>query len=115
MTREEITMLEKSLSAPASPNVTVWPTPQTAQAALAQPMPPQTVTRAFKNATRIQQSFTSALERRALLWLAARMPACINSDHLTLLGFAAMFCAGAGYALARWHASGLLVSTACLA
>ncbi len=51
----------------------------------------------FKDAVRIQDSFTAAMERKALLWLAVRIPARINSDHLTLLGFAAMFLAGASY------------------
>jgi len=65
----------------------------------------------FKNATRLQNSFTAATERKALLWLAARMPSSINSDHLTLLGFAAMFLAGCSYALARWTPWGLLLAT----
>src|ERR1700676_5518001 len=69
----------------------------------------------FKNATRLQNSFTSAPERRALLWLAQRMPPSINSDHLTLLGFMAMFLAGCSYALARWNPWGLLLATVCLA
>ena len=68
----------------------------------------------FKNATRLQNSFTAAPERQALLWLAARMPASINSDHLTLLGFAAMFLAGGSYVLARWNPWGLLLATFCL-
>jgi archaetidylinositol phosphate synthase len=71
--------------------------------------------RKFENATRLQNSFTSAPERKALLWLAARMPPSINSDHLTLLGFAAMFLAGCSYALARWNPWGLLLATICLA
>jgi archaetidylinositol phosphate synthase len=55
------------------------------------------------------------MERRALLWLAARMPTWVNSDHLTFLGFAAMLLAGASYALARWHRVGLLLATLCIA
>src|ERR1700730_15488534 len=69
----------------------------------------------FKNATRLQNSFTAATERKALLWLAARMPSSIISDHLTLLGFAAMFLAGCSYALARWTPWGLLLATLFLA
>lgn len=69
----------------------------------------------FQNATRIQESLTSGVERKTLLWLAARMPARINSDHLTLLGFAAMFLAGGSYVFARWNHIGLLLATACLA
>ena len=71
--------------------------------------------RKFENATRLQNSFTAATERKALLWLAARMPPAINSDHLTLLGFVAMFLAGCSYALARWNPWGLLLATLCLA
>src|ERR1700720_623585 len=71
--------------------------------------------RKFENATRLQNSFTAATERKALVWLAAHMPASINSDHLTLLGFVAMFLAGCSYALARWNPWGLLLATLCLA
>jgi archaetidylinositol phosphate synthase len=69
----------------------------------------------FRNATRIQESITSGFERRALLWLAARMPPWVTSDQLTLLGFAAMLLAGASYLLARRHPVGLLLATGCLA
>ena len=69
----------------------------------------------FDNATRLQESITAAPERRLLLWLAARMPAKINSDHLTLLGFASMLFAGVSYALARWNSLGLLLATLFLA
>jgi archaetidylinositol phosphate synthase len=75
---------------------------------------PQTST-PFVNAARIQESFTSRIERRFLLWAAAHMPAAVNSDHLTLLGFLSMFLAGASYALARWHPAGLLLATLFLA
>jgi phosphatidylglycerophosphate synthase len=71
--------------------------------------------RSFKDAKRIQESITSRWERRALLWLAARIPARVNSDHLTLLGFAAMVLAGGSYAWARWNRAGLLLATVCLA
>ena len=70
---------------------------------------------AFKNATRLQESITAAPERRVLHWLAARMPARVNSDHLTLLGFASMLLAGASYALVRWDSAGLLLATVFLA
>lgn len=60
----------------------------------------------FRTAERIQQAVTAKLEKRALVWMAGRMPAWINSDHLTALGFAAQFLAGVSYALAgfspRW-------------
>jgi phosphatidylglycerophosphate synthase len=69
----------------------------------------------FRDALRLQHSVTAPLERKTLAWLAARMPAWVNSDHLTLLGFAAMLLAGASYALARWNGAGLILATVCLA
>ena len=69
----------------------------------------------FRDALRLQQSFTARLERKALAWLAARMPSWVNSDHLTLLGFAAMFFAGVSYALVRAGRAGLVLATFFLA
>ncbi len=69
----------------------------------------------FKDALRLQESFTAAAERKALAWFAARIPARVNSDHLTLLGFTAMLLAGASYAIARTHRAGLLFATLFLA
>ena len=37
-----------------------------------------------------------------LVWIAKRLPRWVNSDHLTVLGTAAMALAGFCYALARW-------------
>jgi len=65
----------------------------------------------FTNARRVQESLSSSVEKRVLLWLAARTPAGINSDHLTLLGFAAQFLAGASYAMAGWNKYALLAAT----
>ena len=80
------------------------------------PSTAQTQTRTpFRDAMRLQESITASLERNTLAWLAARMPARVNSDHLTLLGFAAMFLAGVSYALARWNRAGLILATFCLA
>ena len=47
--------------------------------------------------------------------MAERMPAWVNSDHLTLLGFAAQIATGVGYALAGRHRRMLLVAIVCLA
>lgn len=77
--------------------------------------PPERNTQSFKDAKRVQESITSRWERKALLWLAARIPARVNSDHLTLLGFAAMVLAGGSYAWARWNRAGLLLATLFLA
>jgi phosphatidylglycerophosphate synthase len=69
----------------------------------------------FTDALRLQESFTAAAERKALAWLAQRLPARVNSDHLTLVGFVAMFLAGASYAVARTNRAGLLLATFFLA
>jgi archaetidylinositol phosphate synthase len=69
----------------------------------------------FANAIRLQESFTARAERKALVWLAARVPPWVNSDHLTLVGFAAMILAGASYALVRTNRAGLILASIFLA
>jgi len=69
----------------------------------------------FCEAKRIQQSFLAGVEKRTLIWLAARTPAWINSDHLTALGLVSMAGAGAGYWWSRSNRLGLLLVVACLA
>jgi archaetidylinositol phosphate synthase len=69
----------------------------------------------FREAKRIQQSFLAVLEKKTLLWLAARTPAWINSDHLTVLGLASMAGAGAGYWWSKSSPAGLVLVTVCLA
>src|SRR5882757_5184819 len=51
----------------------------------------------FKDAERKQLSMLASVEKKTLIWLAHRMPAWVNSDHLTVLGFVAMFAAGLCY------------------
>jgi len=58
-------------------------------------------TRTFRDARREQTSILAPLERAALRGLARRMPRWVNSDHLSVLGFAAMFLAGVCYALSK--------------
>jgi len=52
----------------------------------------------FRDAKREQTSILAPLETAALRGLARRMPARVNSDHLSLLGLVAMFLAGVFYA-----------------
>jgi phosphatidylglycerophosphate synthase len=64
---------------------------------------------------RVQESWVAAHEKRALLWLAARTPRGVGSDHLTALGLAAQIGAGMCYALAALNRFALLGVIACLA
>src|SRR5688500_10042272 len=56
----------------------------------------------FREAGR-ELGITGGIEKRALLWLAARMPARVESDHLTALGFASTLAAGMLYAGSAAH------------
>jgi len=76
---------------------------------------PGKFTETFTPATRIQQSLISAAEERILIWLAERTPACINSDHLTAIGFVSQCLAGVCYALSRMNPRMLVGGIICLA
>ncbi|MBR1705472.1 MAG: CDP-alcohol phosphatidyltransferase family protein [Bacteroidales bacterium] len=72
---------------------------------------------AKKQAARIQTSILNPYEKKALVWLAERMPAWVNSDMLTFVGFLGACIIAAGYALSNlglnwlWLASfGFLVN-----
>jgi phosphatidylglycerophosphate synthase len=69
-----------------------------------------TVSKAFQHAERTHRSLLASAEKRALIWLAGRMPAWVNSDHLTSLGFVSLFGVGAGYWYARYHRTGLFIA-----
>ena len=63
---------------------------------------------------RVHRSLLAGVEQRALVHLAERTPAWINSDHLTALGALAMLGAGACYALAPSWPAGLPLVVVCL-
>jgi phosphatidylglycerophosphate synthase len=69
----------------------------------------------FRQATRVHGSFLAAAEKRALVWMAERLPAWISSDHLTILGFTAQIATGVCYALAVHDRRMLLAAVVCLA
>lgn len=69
----------------------------------------------FQEAGREQESLLAPLEKRLLIRMAHATPRSINSDHLTLLGFVAMFFAGLCYWMARWNKYMLLGVIVCLA
>ncbi len=58
-------------------------------------------TEADKLHIREHNSLLADTEKRALVWIAERLPGWINSDHLSLLGLGSMFLAGLSY----WAAS----------
>lgn len=63
--------------------------------------------------TRENSGLLAGVEKRALLWLAPRLPPGIHSDHLSALGLGAMAAAGLSFAafpLTRWAVVGVLVS-----
>ena len=60
-------------------------------------------------------SILEGVEKRALVSMAKRLPRWVNSDHLTLLGFAAMLVAGMAYWAANWSRLALVVVVIALA
>ena len=85
----------------------------------AEQMDPKTLAEArraeFRQATRVHGSFLAAAEKRVLVWTAERMPTWLNSDHLTVLGFAAQIATGVCYMLAAHDRRMLLAAIVCLA
>lgn len=70
-----------------------------------------------KSAERLQNSILNSTEKKALIWMAKRIPQRINSDHLTGIGFVGALLSAAGYILSNqglgflWLASfGLFVN-----
>jgi phosphatidylglycerophosphate synthase len=72
-------------------------------------------TAAFRNPVRQLTSLLTPLETRVLRWLAERMPASVNSDHLTVLALVAMAGAGAAFWLTRVTPVGYVLVVVCLA
>ncbi len=64
---------------------------------------------------RTNTGLTATLEKRLLVWIANRLPAWMNSDHLSAIGLLSMACAGLSFAAFRvspWAAAGVIVSLA---
>jgi archaetidylinositol phosphate synthase len=74
-----------------------------------------TSTAPFQPASRSHASLLASLEKRALLWIAARLPAGVNSDHLTVLGFVSLIATGALYWNARTNRWAVLLAIVGLA
>jgi archaetidylinositol phosphate synthase len=64
--------------------------------------------------TRIQASLLAGIEKRALIWMARRLPSWVGSDLLTALGGVAMLGAGLSFWLAAQHPLALVAVVGCL-
>jgi phosphatidylglycerophosphate synthase len=64
---------------------------------------------------RLNTGVLAAAEKRALVWIARRLPAWVSSDHLTLLALVAMAGAGGSFWAARYWPPALALVVACLA
>jgi phosphatidylglycerophosphate synthase len=62
-----------------------------------------TISRSDQNHTRINDTLLGSGEKRILLWLAARMPAWVVPDTLTVIGLLASFLIFVSYALTFYH------------
>jgi archaetidylinositol phosphate synthase len=51
----------------------------------------------YRGHTRVHTSLLAGVEKRALIWMAHRLPAWVNSDHLTALAALAMLGVGVCY------------------
>lgn len=69
------------------------------------------VSNRFRAADRTHRSVLARSEKRALIWMAERMPSCIHSDHLTALGFVSLIGVGASYWYAGYNRGGFLLAT----
>lgn len=58
-------------------------------------------------AERVHRSILSSIEKKTLIWLAQRLPAWVNSDHLTALGFVSLAAVGVSYWYSRHSKIGL--------
>jgi archaetidylinositol phosphate synthase len=69
----------------------------------------------FAEAPRVANNPLVGLERRCLIWMAARLPRGVTSDHLTGLALFAMALTGFSYAVAPGRPTALLVAIVGLA
>ena len=71
-------------------------------------------TTTYKEAVRVHTSLLAAVEKRCLIWMAGRIPAPVNSDHLTALASLALLAAGICYAVGPASTAAMLAAVAML-
>jgi archaetidylinositol phosphate synthase len=59
---------------------------------------------------RVHDSILSSAEKKTLIWMAERLPAWVNSDHLTALGFLSLAAVGLSYWYSRHAKIGLALA-----
>ena len=72
-------------------------------------------TNGYKEAIRVHTSVLALIEKRCLIWMAERLPAPVNSDHLTLLAAVAMLGAGICYWIGPGSKAAMLTAIGMLA
>lgn len=71
----------------------------------------QVQTAQVKQAKRIQTSLLNGVERKALVWMAERMPRWVTSDMLSFVGFVGALIIAAGYMLSDLNINFLWLSS----
>lgn len=64
-----------------------------------------------KQSVRIQTSILNAAEKKALVWMASRLPRWVSSDLMTLVGTLGAVVVAAGYALSNWGINWLYLAS----
>ena len=72
-------------------------------------------TNGYKEAVRVHTSVLAAVEKRCLIWMAKRLPARVNSDHLTVLAGVAMLAGGLCYWIGPGSKAAMFTAIAMLA
>ncbi len=63
-----------------------------------------------ENSKRVQTSFLNAAEKKALVWMAKRLPRWTDSDQLTFIGFLGAVVIALGFILANYNVNFLWLS-----
>ena len=71
-------------------------------------------TSSFQDAQRLHESLLARVEKRALVWMAKRLPLWVTPDLLTALGFISMVGVGLSYGMTRYGRGALWVASLLL-